>query len=168
MARAARAPDLDVSWLQASEIDKKSWSLSFGVRVPLLNGSRAEVARAEASASPARAVLERTRTEVSLASRPRYRRRRPRRIRCVFSRPPLFQTARRTWDLVRLSYEAGETSLLDPSWMRSGPCETPRSRAQAGFDLGKSVGRNRTNWWTVPGSGREAMMEMERCECWPS
>lgn len=138
VARAARAPDLDVSWLQASEIDKKSWSLSFGVRVPLFNGGRAEVARAEASASLARAVLERTRIEVSLAFESAVQEAEAASESLRLLQTTLVPTARKTWDLVRLSYEAGETSLLDLLDAQRTLREAEIEELTAGLDLGRA------------------------------
>lgn len=138
VARSARAPDLDVSWLQASEIDKKSWSLSFGVRVPLLNGSRAEVARAEASASLARAVLERSRTEVSLAFEAAVQEAEAASDALRLLQTTIVPTARRTWDLVRLSYEAGETSLLDLLDAQRTLRDAEIQELAAGLDLGRA------------------------------
>lgn len=138
VARSARWPDLDVSWLQASEIDKKSWSLSFGVRVPLFNGGRAEVARAEASASLARAVLERTRIEVSLAFESAVQEAEAASDSLRLLQTTLVPTARKTWDLVRLSYEAGETSLLDLLDAQRTLRDAEIEELTAGLDLGKA------------------------------
>jgi cobalt-zinc-cadmium efflux system outer membrane protein len=138
VARSARWPDLDVSWLQASEIDKKSWSLSFGVRVPLFNGGRAEVARAEASASLARAVLERTRIEVSLAFESAVQEAEAASDSLRLLQTTLVPTARKTWDLVRLSYEAGETSLLDLLDAQRTLREAEIEELTAGLDLGRA------------------------------
>lgn len=113
LARAARGPDLDLSWLQSSEIDKRSWSLSVGVRLPLWNGGRPEVARAEAAVSLARAGLERLRLEVSLAFEQAVQEAEAAEGALRLLETGIVPSARRTFELVRLSYEAGETSLLD-------------------------------------------------------
>lgn len=113
LARAARGPDLDLSWLQTSEIDKRSWSFSVGLRLPLWNGGRPEVARAEASVSLARAVLERSRLEVSLAFEQAVREAEVAEGTLRQLEAGIVPAARKTFELVRLSYEAGETSLLD-------------------------------------------------------
>jgi len=138
VARSSRGPDIDVSWLQASEIDKKSWSLSFGVRLPLFNRSRAEVARAEASASLARAVMERTRTEVSLAFERAVQEAEAASDGLRLLQTTLVPTARRTWELVRLSYEAGETSLLDLLDAQRTLRDAEIEELTAGLDLGRA------------------------------
>jgi len=113
LARAARGPDLDLSWLQSGEIDKRSWSLSLGVTLPLWNGGRPEVARAEAAVSLARAALERSRLEVSLAFERAVQEAESAEGTLRLLEAGIVPAARRTFELVRLSYEAGETSLLD-------------------------------------------------------
>lgn len=113
LARAARGPDVDLSWLQSSEIDRRSWSLSVGVRLPLWNGGRPEVARAEAAVSLARAALERSRLEVSLAFEQAVQEAEVAEGTLRHLESGIVPAARKTFELVRLSYEAGETSLLD-------------------------------------------------------
>lgn len=113
LARAARGPDVDLSWLQTSEIDKRSWSFSVGLRLPLWNGGRPEVARADASVSLARAVLERSRLEVSLAFEQAVKEAEMAEGTLRHLESEIVPAARKTFELVRLSYEAGETSLLD-------------------------------------------------------
>lgn len=113
LARAARGPDIDLSWLQTSEIDKRSWSFSLGLRLPVWNGGRPEVARADAAASLARAVLERSRLEVSMAFEQAVQEAQAAEETLRHLEAGIIPAARRTFELVRLSYEAGETSLLD-------------------------------------------------------
>jgi len=113
LARAARGPDLDLSWLQTSEIDKRSWSFSVGVSLPVWNGGRREVARAEAAVSLARAAIERSRLEVSLAFEQAVQEAEAAEATSRLLETGIVPAARRTFELVRLSYEAGETSLLD-------------------------------------------------------
>lgn len=113
VARAARAPDIDFSFTRVGEIDKRSWSLGAGLRLPLWNGGRAEVARAEASASFAKTVSMQARLETSLAFEDAVQRAATADDRLRFISTTLVPTTRRTWELVRLSYEEGETSLLD-------------------------------------------------------
>ena len=138
VARAARGPDLGLSWLQASEIDKKSWSLSLGVRLPVWNGGWAEVARAEASASLARAVLERSRMEVSLVFESAVQEAEAADDGLRLLETTLVPTARKTWNLVRLSYEEGETSLLDLLDAQRTLRVAEIEELQAGFGLGRA------------------------------
>ena len=113
LARAARGPAVDLSWLQTGEIDKRSWSLSVGLSVPLWNGGRPEVARADAAVSLARAALERSRLEVSLAFEQAVQQAEAAEGTLRHLESGIVPAARKTFELVRLSYEAGETSLLD-------------------------------------------------------
>jgi outer membrane protein TolC len=60
VARRGRIPDLDVSWFRNEEIDKEATGFSFGIRVPLWNANRGEIARAEAASALAAAGAERS------------------------------------------------------------------------------------------------------------
>ena len=112
-ARAGRFPDLDLSATRVKELDKEAWSLAANVRVPLWNANRAEIARAEASASLERSTLTRRTLESRLAFDAAVQQAQSVEDRLQFLSSTLVPTAHRTFDLVRLSYEEGETSLLD-------------------------------------------------------
>jgi cobalt-zinc-cadmium efflux system outer membrane protein len=112
-ARRGRVPDLDVTWSRDREIDKESNGLSFGVRLPLWNANRGEIARAEAAARLSAAAVERTRLELLTAlSRARQE------LEAASGQVEILEqqivpAAQRSLELARFSYQEGETSLLD-------------------------------------------------------
>src|SRR5262245_39149853 len=63
-AKQARAPDLDVTYFREEELDKESSGIAAGIRVPLWNANRGEVARALADLGRARASAARTATDL--------------------------------------------------------------------------------------------------------
>jgi cobalt-zinc-cadmium efflux system outer membrane protein len=112
-ARRGRIPDLDVAWFREKEIDKEADGFRVGIRVPLWNANRGQIARAEAAASlaeagaqraliDAHAALERARQELDVAS-----------IQADLLDREILPAAARSLDLARFSYREGETSLLD-------------------------------------------------------
>ena len=113
VSRKARIPDLDVSWFRNDELDKQANGFSVGIRVPLWNANRAEIARATAATALASATaqrvlldlttaLERARQELDVAS-----------IQAEMLDRDILHAATRSLDLARFSYQEGETSLLD-------------------------------------------------------
>lgn len=113
VARRSRVPDLDVTWFRDEELDKTANGLQVGVRVPLWNANRGAIARAEAAAVLASAgaqrtlldlesSLEKARQDLDVASR---------QAEIVSAR--ILPAATRSLELARLSYQEGETSLLD-------------------------------------------------------
>lgn len=113
VARRGRMPDLDVTWFRDQELDKTTSGFQVGVRVPLWNANRGAIARAEAAAGLASAgaqrtlldlesSLEKARQELDVASR---------QAEIVSAR--ILPAATRSLELARVSYEEGETSLLD-------------------------------------------------------
>jgi cobalt-zinc-cadmium efflux system outer membrane protein len=113
VARRRRIPDLDVTWFHEDELDKEASGFSFGVRVPLWNAQRGEIARAEAASALAAvgaqrarldltAALERARQELDVAS-----------AQAAILEREILPAATRSLELARFSYQEGETSLLD-------------------------------------------------------
>jgi cobalt-zinc-cadmium efflux system outer membrane protein len=113
VARRRRIPDLDVTWFHEDELDKEASGFSFGVRVPLWNAQRGEIARAEAASALAAvgaqrarldltAALERARQELDVAS-----------AQAEILEREILPAATRSLELARFSYQEGETSLLD-------------------------------------------------------
>lgn len=113
VARRARIPDLDLTWVRNKELDKEANGFSLGVRVPLWNANRGEIARAQAASSLAAAgaqgtlvdltsALERARQELDVAS-----------AQAEILDRQLLPAATRSLELARFSYQEGETSLLD-------------------------------------------------------
>ena len=113
VSRRARIPDLDVTWFRNHELDKDANGFSVGVRVPLWNANRGEIARASAATSLASATaqrlfldlttaLERARQELDVAS-----------TQSRMLDRDILPAATRSLELARFSYREGETSLLD-------------------------------------------------------
>ena len=113
VARRARIPDLDVTWFRNEEVDKEANGFSVGLRVPLWNANRGEIARAQAASSLAAAgahralvdltaALERARQELDVAS-----------AQAEILDREILPAATRSLELARFSYQEGETSLLD-------------------------------------------------------
>jgi cobalt-zinc-cadmium efflux system outer membrane protein len=112
-SRRARIPDLDVTWFRNTELDKEANGFSIGLRVPLWNATRGEIARAQAASSLAAAgaqralvdltaALERARQELDVAS-----------AQAEILEREILPAATRSLELARFSYQEGETSLLD-------------------------------------------------------
>ena len=113
VARRARIPDLDATWFRNTEVDKEANGFSVGLRVPLWNANRGEIARAQAASLLAAAgaqralldltnALERVRQELDVAS-----------AQVEILEREILPAATRSLDLARFSYQEGETSLLD-------------------------------------------------------
>ena len=113
VARRARIPDLDVSVFRQRELDKDANGFSVGIKLPLWNANRGEIARAEAdervaAAAAAREVidvlteLEARLTDLVVAA-----------DQTALLEREILPQAKRSLDLARLLYEEGETSLLD-------------------------------------------------------
>lgn len=111
--RRGRLPDVELTLFREEELDKEAEGAALGLRLPLWNARRGEIARATASRDLAAAErrqqllaleveLEERVQEFEVAARQA----------AAFSEE-LLPAAARTLDLVRLSFEAGETSLLD-------------------------------------------------------
>lgn len=113
VSRRARISDLDVTWFRNKELDKEASGFSVGLRVPLWNANRGEIARAAAATSLASATaqrvlldlttaLERARQELDVAS-----------TQGAMLNRDILPAATRSLELARFSYQEGETSLLD-------------------------------------------------------
>ena len=113
VARRSRIPDLDVTWFRDKELDKEANGFAVGLRVPLWNAKRGEIARAQAASAFASAgaeralldltaALERARQELDVAS-----------AQAEILEQQILPAASRSLDLARFSYQEGETSLLD-------------------------------------------------------
>lgn len=113
VARRARVPDLDLTWFRNRDVDKKANGFSLGLRIPLWNANRGEIARATAAAALAsaatqrllldlNAALERARQELDVASE---------QARMV--EREILPAAAQSLELARFSFREGETSLLE-------------------------------------------------------
>jgi len=113
VARRGRVPDLDVTVFHGKELDKTANGFEVGLRIPLWNANRGEIARAEAAAALAEAEAQRTRVhlegvleqaaqELDVASG---------QVEILLGR--LLPAAERSLELARFAYREGETSLLE-------------------------------------------------------
>lgn len=113
VARAGRAPNLEVSVFRSDEIDKSSTGASVGLRIPLWNANRGDIARASAATTVAGAEAERLRLEITTELEGRLRDLQIAADQVTLLQGDLLAAAQRSVDLARFSYEEGETSLLD-------------------------------------------------------
>lgn len=113
VAKASRAPNLDVSVFRSDEIDKASTGVSLGLRLPLWNANRGDIARSSAAATVAGAEAERLRLEIATELELRLRDLQIAADQVTLLQGELLTAAQRSVDLARFSYEEGETSLLD-------------------------------------------------------
>ena len=138
-ARRSRIPDLDLAWFHNDELDKESSGFSVGIRVPLWNANRGEIARAEARAALATASAERTRIDLGSALE------RGRQALDVASaqaqllESSILPAASRSLDLAGLSYREGETSLLDLLDAQRTFRETQREALEARLALALAI-----------------------------
>jgi outer membrane protein, heavy metal efflux system len=113
VARRARIPDLDVSVFRQKEIDKEANGFSVGIKVPLWNANRGEIARAEAEQRLAAAAAARERIDVLAELEERLTALVVAAEEALLLEREILPQATRSLELARLLYEEGETSLLD-------------------------------------------------------
>jgi cobalt-zinc-cadmium efflux system outer membrane protein len=141
VTRRERIPDLDVTVFHDRELEKTATGVALGVRVPLWNANRGEIAVAESRAAGARRRYERTRLrtldeltaavgELEIA-----------RAEAALLKDEMLPAARRSLDLARLSFEEGETSLLDLLDTQRVTRETTREAATGRLALAEALGR---------------------------
>ncbi len=112
-SRRGRVPDLDVTAFRNEEIDKEASGLSVGLRIPLWNAHRGEIARAGAASSLATAGSERTRVDLLVALERARKELENASGQAEILERDLLPAAARSLELARFSYTEGETSLLD-------------------------------------------------------
>ena len=113
MARRARIPDLGVSVFRQREIDKEANGFSVGIKLPLWNANRGEIARAEAEQRIAAAAAARERIDVLTELEARLTDLVVAADQTALLEREIVPQATRSLELARLLYEEGETSLLD-------------------------------------------------------
>jgi outer membrane protein, heavy metal efflux system len=113
VSRRARIPDLDVTWLRNRELDKKTNGFSLGVRVPLWNANRGEIARASAASALASAAAERALLDLTTALEGARQELDVASTQAEMLARDILPAATRSLELARFSYQEGETSLLD-------------------------------------------------------
>lgn len=143
VARRGRVPDLDVTLFRERELDKEAIGFSVGVRVPLWNANRAEIARAEASHHAAAAASERQRIDLTTELESRLAELELARDQAGLLAHDVLPRAERSLSLSRLLYEEGETSLLDLLDAQRTLRETQREAAAARLGLAIALGEVR-------------------------
>ena len=113
VARRARIPDLGVSVFRQREIDKEANGFSVGIKLPLWNANRGEIARAEAEQRVAAARAQRERIDVLTELEARLTDLVVAADQIALLEREMVPQATRSLELARLLYEEGETSLLD-------------------------------------------------------
>ena len=112
-ARRGRMPDLGLTYFQQNEIDRDADGLALGIRIPLWNAGRGDVARARSAAAVSGAEAGSLRISLVAELEGRIRDLGIAGAQAVLLDGELLPAATRSVDLARFSYEEGETSLLD-------------------------------------------------------
>ena len=112
-ARRARMPDLGLSAFQANEIDREAEGLMVGIKLPLWNANRGEIARTQAAVQVSAAEAQRIRIAVVTEMDARLKELRVAGEQTRLLDGELLPAATQSVGLARFSYEEGETSLLD-------------------------------------------------------
>jgi cobalt-zinc-cadmium efflux system outer membrane protein len=113
VARRARVPDVGVSVFRQREIDKEANGFSVGIKLPLWNANRGEIARAEAEQRIAAAAAAREGIDVLTELEARLTDLVVAADQTALLENEILPQATRSLELARLLYEEGETSLLD-------------------------------------------------------
>lgn len=140
LARRARIPDLGVTFFKDREVDKRATGFAIGVKVPLWNANRGEIARAEAGTQVSAAEAERARLELLTDLEARLKELLVAGDQAALLDRELLPAATRSVALVRLSFEEGETSLLDLLDAQRTLRDTQREAAEAHLALSLAVG----------------------------
>lgn len=113
VARRSRIPDLGVTVFRQTEADKEATGFALGVKVPLWNANRGEIARAEAASRISVAEAGRVRIELVTELQARLKELQVAADQAHLLDREILPAAQRSVALVRLTFEEGETSLLD-------------------------------------------------------
>ena len=140
VARRARIPDLDVTVFKQKELDKEANGFTVGVKVPLWNANRGEIARADATRRIAGAEAERVRIELVTELQGRLKGLQVAGDQVTLLDREILPAAQRSMGLVRLSFEEGETSLLDLLDAQRTFRDTQREAAEAHLALSLALG----------------------------
>lgn len=135
VARRSRVPDLDLTLFHNEELDKHTSGLSLGLKVPLWNANRGEIARAEAAVTLAAAQAERTRIDLSVELEARVKEVEVASAQAVLLDKEILPAASRSVGIARFSFEEGETSLLDLLDAQRTYRDTQREAAEAHLAL---------------------------------
>ena len=140
VARRSRVPDLDVTVFKQKELDKEATGFALGVKVPLWNANRGEIARADAQSRISSAEAGRVRIELVTELQGRLKELQIAGDQVTLLDRELLPAAQRSVGLVRLSFEEGETSLLDLLDAQRTFRDTQREAAEAHLALSLALG----------------------------
>lgn len=140
VAHRTRIPDLDVTVFKQKELDKEATGFTLGVRVPLWNRNQGEIARAEAARGVSAAEAARARIELVTELRGRLKELQVAGDQVTLLDREILPAATRSLALVRLSFEEGETSLLDLLDAQRTLRDTQREAAEAHLALALALG----------------------------
>lgn len=140
VARKSRIPDLAVTVFRQEELDKQTTGVTFGVQVPLWNAKRGEIARADAGSRIAEAGAGRARLEVVTELQTRLKELQVAADQATLLDREVLPAASRSVELVRLSFEEGETSLLDLLDAQRTLRDAQREAAEAHLSLSLAIG----------------------------
>ena len=113
VARRGRMPDLGLTAFQENEVDREGKGLLVGIKLPLWNANRGEVARAGAAAQVSGAEAESVCITLVAELEARLKELRVAAEQASLLNGDLLPAATRSVELARFSYQEGETSLLD-------------------------------------------------------
>ncbi len=140
VAHRSRIPDLGLTVFWQKELDKEATGFALGVKVPLWNGNRGEIARADAASRVASAEAARVRIELVTELESRLKELQIAGDQVSLLDREILPAAERSVGLVRLSYEEGETSLLDLLDAQRTLRDTQREAALAHLALSVALG----------------------------
>jgi outer membrane protein, heavy metal efflux system len=138
-AKQARVPDLDVTVFRDKELDKSSTGFALGIRVPLWNANRGEIARSEASLKIAAAEADRKRLDLLAELEERLKDLEVAGAQVQALDKEILPSAGDSLRLARRSYEEGETSLLDLLDAQRTLRETQREAVESRLALALAV-----------------------------
>jgi len=140
VALRSRIPDLDVTVFKQKELDKEATGFALGVKVPLWNANRGEIARADAASRISSAEAGRVRIELLTELQGRLKELQVAGDQASLLDREILPAAQRSVGLVRLSFEEGETSLLDLLDAQRTYRDTQREAAEAHLALSLALG----------------------------
>jgi cobalt-zinc-cadmium efflux system outer membrane protein len=139
LERSSRYPDIDLSVFRQHEIDKRATGVAVGLVLPLWNARRGEIARAEAGAALAEADFEAERLALQTELEARSRDVEVASSEVAILVDQVLPAAAGSLQLARLTYEEGETSLLDLLDAQRTHRDTQREAIESRFALAAAV-----------------------------
>ncbi len=140
VARRSRIPDLDLTVFKLKELDKEATGFAVGVKVPLWNANRGEIARADAASRISSAEAARVRVDLVTELQGRLKELQIAGDQVTLLDREILPAAQRSVGLVRLSFEEGETSLLDLLDAQRTFRDTQREATEAHLALALALG----------------------------